>query len=95
MLKEPVRVMCDNVSATYFTVNPVLHDRSKHITVDYHFVRECVAHGDLIVRYVPTKLQLADIFTKGLPSRQFAFLNPIYPLNLHVQIEGVYRRTRI
>lgn len=51
-----------------------MHDRSKHITVDYHFVRERVSHGDLVIRYVPMKLQLADIFTKGLPSQQFLFL---------------------
>lgn len=73
VLKSTVKVLCDNVSATYHTVNPVLHDRSKHIAVDYHFVRERVSHGDLVVRYVSTKLQL-DIFTKGLPSQQLLFL---------------------
>ena len=81
--------MCENVSATYLTINPVQHGRSKHINIDYHFVRERVAHGDLLVRYVPTQLQLADILTKALYSQRFEF----WKANLHVvspaQIEGV------
>lgn len=51
-LKPPVRLLCDNVSVTYLVANPMLRDRSKHIAVDYHFVREQVAHGGLVVRYV-------------------------------------------
>ncbi|KMT09304.1 hypothetical protein BVRB_6g134020 isoform B [Beta vulgaris subsp. vulgaris] len=56
-LRRPVIVYCDNVSATYLTANPVYHDRSKHIDVDYHFIREMVAKGGLIVRHVPTQSQ--------------------------------------
>lgn len=55
------------------TRNPVFHDRSKHIVVGFHFVRDKVAQGDLIVQYVPTQLQLADIFTKGLPPLSLLF----------------------
>ena len=51
------------------SANPVLHDRSKDIVVDYHFVRERVAAGELVVRYIPTGLQVADMFTKGLSSK--------------------------
>lgn len=58
--------MCDNISATYMAVNPVLHDRSKHIAIGYHFVREQVANGNLEVKYIPTKFQLADILIKEL-----------------------------
>ena len=50
-------------------VNPIQHDHSKHIVVNYHFVRECVARRDLIVNYIPTKLQLADIVIKRLSSK--------------------------
>ncbi|CAH9137156.1 unnamed protein product, partial [Cuscuta epithymum] len=67
-ISSPVQLHCDNVSASYLAVNPIQHDRSKHIKIDYHFVRERVAHGDLVVKYVPTQLQLADIFTKNLSS---------------------------
>ncbi|GAA0177468.1 transmembrane signal receptor [Lithospermum erythrorhizon] len=44
--KAPV-TLCDNISATYVAYNPVLHSRSKHIAIDYHFVREKVLLGDL------------------------------------------------
>ena len=54
-------------------VNPFQHDRSKYIAVDYHFVRQRVVHEDLVVRYIPIKLELADIFTKGLSSKLFDF----------------------
>ncbi|KAF8651260.1 hypothetical protein HU200_063510 [Digitaria exilis] len=58
---------CDNVSAVYLTENPVHHGRTKHIELDVHFVREKVAIGEIRVRHVPTRQQIADIMTKGLP----------------------------
>lgn len=73
ILHNPVNVLCDNILATCITANPVLHDRSKHIKVDYHFVHERVSHGDLVVTYVSTQLQLADIFTKALPVQYILF----------------------
>jgi len=54
-------------------INPVQHDRSKHIAINYHFVWERVAHGELVVHYIPTKLQLAYVFTKGLSLKLFEF----------------------
>ena len=53
------------------SANPVQHDRSKHIAVDYHFVRERVADGDLVILYIPTSIQVADAFTRGLSAKQF------------------------
>lgn len=53
------------------TQNPVSHKRVKHIDLDYHFVRELVTSGNLYIKFVPTKLQVADIFTKSLPRAQF------------------------
>lgn len=60
-------VYCDNVSAIYLSHNPVQHQRTKHIELDIHFVREKVQRGQIRVYHVPSRYQLADIFTKGLP----------------------------
>jgi len=65
-------VYCDNISAVYMSSNPVQHQRTKHIEIDLHFVRERVAVGDVRVMHVPTSSQYADIFTKGLPSSVFS-----------------------
>ena len=47
-------VYCDNISAVYMSSNPVQHQRTKHIEIDLHFVRERVALGDILVMHVPT-----------------------------------------
>jgi hypothetical protein len=61
-------VYCDNISAVYLSNNPVQHQRTKHVEIDLHFVREKVAIGQVRVLHVPTTSQFADVFTKGLPS---------------------------
>lgn len=60
-------VYCDNISAVYLSTNPIQHQRTKHIEIDIHFVREKVAQGQVRVLHVPSRFQVADIFTKGLP----------------------------
>ena len=74
-LHQPLRrstlIYCDNVSDMYLSTNPVQHQRTKHVEIDLHFVRERVAVGDIRVLHVPTTSQFADIFTKGLPSSVF------------------------
>ncbi|GJY86682.1 ribonuclease H-like domain-containing protein [Tanacetum coccineum] len=64
-------VYCDNVSAVYMSANPVQHQRTKHIEIDIHFVRDMVKVGHVRVLHVPSRFQYADIFTKGLPSALF------------------------
>jgi len=71
-LRRAVLVYCDNISSVYMSSNPIQHQRTKHIEIDLHFVRERVATGDVRVLHVPTTSQYADIFTKGLPSSIFA-----------------------
>jgi len=61
---KSARLWCDNLGATYLSANPVFHARTKHIEVDYHFVRERVSQGLLEVQLVSTLDQVADGFTK-------------------------------
>ena len=70
-LKQASIIYCDNISAVYLSSNPVQHQRTKHIEIDIHFVREKVQMGQVRVIHVPSSLQYADIFTKGLPSLIF------------------------
>ncbi|GKC18287.1 ribonuclease H-like domain-containing protein, partial [Tanacetum coccineum] len=60
-------VYYDNVNAVYMSANPVQHQRTKHIKIDIHFVRDKVAACHVRVLHVPSRFQYADIFTKGLP----------------------------
>ncbi|GKA88315.1 ribonuclease H-like domain-containing protein [Tanacetum coccineum] len=64
-------VYYDNVSAVYMSVNPVEHQRTKHIEIDIHFVRDMVTARQVRVLHVLSRYQYADIFTKGLPLALF------------------------
>ncbi|XP_056692048.1 uncharacterized mitochondrial protein AtMg00810-like [Spinacia oleracea] len=66
-IRKATLVYCDNVSAIYLSGNPVQHQRTKHIEMDILFVREKVARGQVRVLHVPSRHQIADIITKGLP----------------------------
>ncbi|KAE8692687.1 hypothetical protein F3Y22_tig00110831pilonHSYRG00456 [Hibiscus syriacus] len=66
-IRKATMVYCDNVSAINLSGNPIKHQRTKHIKMDIHFVREKDAQGEVRVRHVPSRYHIADIFTKGLP----------------------------
>jgi hypothetical protein len=69
-----VPLQCDSTSAISVAKNPVLHSRTKHIEVRYHFLRDNVEKGKIALIYVPTQYQQADIFTKPLDQATFTRL---------------------
>jgi hypothetical protein len=69
-----VPLLCDNESAIRMADNPVEHNRTKHIDIRYHFLRDHQQKGDIEIAYVSTHNQLADIFTKPLDEKIFSKL---------------------
>ncbi|GJS01107.1 retrovirus-related pol polyprotein from transposon TNT 1-94 [Tanacetum coccineum] len=71
IIYEKVPICCDNTSAIAISNNPVMHSRTKHIDIRYHFIRDHVLKGDIELHFIPTQYQLADIFTKPLDEPTF------------------------
>ena len=69
----PMKLYCDNKVAISIAHNPILHDRTKHVEVDKHFIKEKIEGGLVCMIYVPTEDQIADLLMKGLPKKQFDF----------------------
>ena len=67
-------VFCDNTSTINIFKNPVQHSRTKHIDIRHHFIRDLVDSNVLVLEFVETEKQLADIFTKALDFVKFEFL---------------------
>ena len=65
------RLLIDNKSAIALAKNPVHHDRSKHIDVKFHFIRDCVEHGEVQLDHVGSDDQVADPLTKALGRVKF------------------------
>jgi len=63
---EPTVIHCYNQSCIKLSENPVFHDRSKHIEIWYHFIRDRVLKGAVKLQYIPTDEQVVDILTKPL-----------------------------
>ena len=71
---DPIPIFCDNTSAISISKNPMMHSKTKHIPIKYHFLREQVLSKVIKLEYVGTKDQIADIFTKPFPKSQFETL---------------------
>eukprot|EP00253_Pinus_taeda_P024512 PITA_24512 len=70
LFSQPLRpsvIYCDNQNCIKLTENPVFHDRSKHIGIKYHFIRDYVQKGAVKLEYISTDEQVAYILTKALP----------------------------
>ncbi|GJU33010.1 hypothetical protein Tco_1176599 [Tanacetum coccineum] len=71
IIYEKVPIICDNTSTIAISNNLVLHSRTKHIDIRYHFIRDHILKWDIELHFIPTQYQLADIFTKPLDEPTF------------------------
>ena len=71
---HPLVIYCDNTSSISISKNPILHFKTKHIPIKYHFLREKAHDQTIKLEYVNSKDQIADIFTKPLPREGFETL---------------------
>ncbi|RVW22240.1 Retrovirus-related Pol polyprotein from transposon RE1 [Vitis vinifera] len=71
---EQMKLICDNQAAFHIASNPVFHERTKHIEVDCHFIREKIASGCVATSFVNSNDQLADIFTKSLRGLRIKYI---------------------
>ena len=87
--EEPMRLNCDNKSSIEIAHNPVQHDRTKHVEVDRHFIKDKIESGLICIPYVPTREQLADILIKGVQNPSFkGILDKLGMKNLPSSLRG-------
>ena len=71
---DHIPIKCDNTSAINLSKNPVQHSRTKYIEIRHHFLRDHVQKGNIVLEFVNTDKQLADIFTKPLSEDRYNFI---------------------
>lgn len=83
-VKESMRLHCDNQAAVKIANNPVLHDRTKHVEIDRHFIKDHLEKGTIKLPYVASKDQLADMLTKVMCTEVFqCSLDKLRMINIH------------
>ena len=71
---KPSPILCDNTSAISISKNQIMHSKTKHIPIKFHFLRDQVTENNIKLEYIGTKEQVAEVFTKPLPRETFEYL---------------------
>ena len=74
IFESNISIFCDNTYAICLSRNPILHSRTKHIEIKYHFIRDYIQKGILSLKFIDTDHQWDDVFTKPLSEDRFNFI---------------------